>query len=95
MRELNNKEIQNVSGGIDLTFFGGLYAGVENLNFHKTMKWCGLVGLVEGGLAGAYHSTLLILPFAPVGAFVGVCMGYLGYTIGNIFAEPAPSSSTN
>ena len=91
MRKLNNKEIQEVSGGIDPCFFYGAIAGASGADLDSTIKNCLLFGGVVGGILSCNSFPPIgIVLGVPVGALVEAFTGYVGYALGHAVAGPTP-----
>lgn len=89
MRELQQQEINHISGGIDIAFFYGALRGAESADYGATMGHCALFGAV---LAGVLSSACIVpagLIAVPFGAAVEMTMGSIGYFIGSLAANPA------
>lgn len=87
MRELNNNEIQQVSGGIELAFFLSIISGAKGFSQSNTVKNCAIYGAVLGGLAGLPLFIVGALITAPLGAAYGALEGFIGYKIGSLFYD--------
>ncbi len=101
MRELNNTEIQDVSGGIIATF-SSISSGISDYGFQNTLFNSILLDTTLFTIGGAFigsfglaagPAVLVTIPIgamtgAAVGSFAGVVETMIGYPIGKIISFP-------
>lgn len=94
MRTLNTLEIQNISGGIDISFFYGALSGAQRADYPSTAIVCSLIGAAEATLVSmASLAPVGIIVGVPVAAVAGATMGTIGYAIGTLFSNASTSQT--
>ncbi len=87
MKELNQIEIQQVQGGVELAFLLSIVSGAKGYSESNTIKNCAIYGAVVGGIVGLPLFIVGALVTAPIGAVVGALEGWIGYEIGSLFYD--------
>ncbi len=94
MRTLNTLEIQNISGGIDISFFYGALSGAQKADYPSTAIICSLIGAAEAALVSmASLAPVGIVVGVPVAAVAGATMGTIGYAVGSLFSGVTPQQT--